>query len=243
MVIDAFYFFNEIELLEARLHILKDHVDQFVIVEANKTFMGKDRKLIYPTIKDKFADFNIKYFAVDDWNDRELWNRALLSPNTGAGEKHWLVEFYIKESMQKALTHLSDDDIVYISDVDEVWNPHMDIPLFNEHAVYKPKQIPYIYYFNNRTDQDWLGWTGTTICKYKIIKEGIINHIRTDALQPYIIVENGGWHFSSIGGKDWKNNHAGYNSEVWKERELNMRKDNSGLPPYLLANQDKYAFC
>ena len=40
MIIDYFPFFNERELLELRINLLKDHVDHFVICEANKTFTG-----------------------------------------------------------------------------------------------------------------------------------------------------------------------------------------------------------
>jgi len=42
-LIDAFLFFNEVELLKFRLQYLNDIVDYFIIVESNKTFTGKDK--------------------------------------------------------------------------------------------------------------------------------------------------------------------------------------------------------
>ena len=40
MIIDCFPFFNEKEILEARVNTLKDHVDAFFVVEANRTHKG-----------------------------------------------------------------------------------------------------------------------------------------------------------------------------------------------------------
>ena len=40
MLIDCFPYFNEAELLELRIRMLNDHVDRFLIVEANKTHRG-----------------------------------------------------------------------------------------------------------------------------------------------------------------------------------------------------------
>jgi len=39
-IIDCFTFYNEIDLLYYRLSILYEHVDYFIIVEANQTFSG-----------------------------------------------------------------------------------------------------------------------------------------------------------------------------------------------------------
>ena len=43
-IIDAFIFFNEIELLKVRLQYLGDQIDYFVIVEANIDFNGNPKK-------------------------------------------------------------------------------------------------------------------------------------------------------------------------------------------------------
>ena len=45
MIIDAFTFFNEKELVQLRIKYLNDLVDYFVIVEANTTHAGKKKKL------------------------------------------------------------------------------------------------------------------------------------------------------------------------------------------------------
>lgn len=237
MVIDLFYFNGEDEVLEARLNILAPYVDKFIVCEARETFSGVKKELKFDAVK--YGDFNIEYFVMEEYPG--LYEEALRSPNTGAGEHYWMREFIQKESVRHALKYCNDDDLIFISDVDEIWNPLLD---YSEDVIYKPKQLPYLYYFNQRTDEDWLGWTGTVACRYKHIKNGLINHLRTDGMNEYKVLENGGWHFNSIGGKDKKVNafqHPVYHDEnVWKNREINLRVDEKDLPKYLLDNRIKW---
>ena len=239
-VIDAFYFLNELDVLEARLNILAPYVDMFVLVESPVTFSGVPKPLHFQENKERFKEFNIKHFIAQP---DMFYDMARQSPNTGAGEHYWVEEFAQKESLQNALKNIGDNDIVYISDVDEIWRPRAILEFTD--AVYKPRQLPYMYYFNQRTDEDWLGWTGTIATKYKNIKDGCINHLRTDSMTEYEVVENGGWHFNSIGGKEKKRSefqHPVYqNDSEWKRREVNMRVDDSDLPEYLLDNKKLYS--
>lgn len=248
-VYDVFYFFDELELLEIRLNILNDYVDYFVLVDATETFMGDPKASFYEDNKERFAKWNHKiiHYSCNDYpNDYELLKMAMASPNIGNGEHYWISEFYIKESVRRALTHLDDEDIVYISDIDEIWNPAMKLD-YTKDVVYKPRQLNYMFYLNQRTSLDWLGWTGTTCCKYKFIKNGIINHIRTDDLQKYEVVENGGWHFCSIAGKlqklqKWANPHYDtFNEKIWDKRMEGARIDELDLPDYIVYNKQKYA--
>lgn len=239
MVVDCCYFMNEQELFDIRYNILKDHVNLFIVAEGYHTFSGREKGFnfvnSYP---------NVIHFKIDPTDYYEM---ARKSPNTGAGEHYWVEEFAQKEALQDALSGLSDDDFVYISDLDEIWRPGC-VTHFGD-AVYKPKQLPYLYYFNQRTDENWLGWTGTVATKYKNIKNGCINHLRTDSMTDYEVIENGGWHFNSIGGRQKKQEafrHPIYENESeWRRREIGLFKDDSDLPQYLLDNKEKYAhlFC
>lgn len=241
MVIDAFYFLNELDTLEIRLNILDPYVDRFILVEARETFSGVPKPLYYLENKERFASWNhkIQHYIAEPEQFIEM---AKASPNTGAGEHYWIMEFAQKESLQNALKGLDDEDIVFISDVDEIWNPKMVIGKAS--LIYKPKQLPYMYYLNQRTDEDWLGWTGTIYTQYKNIKDACINHLRTDSMTWLITREEGGWHFNSLGGQDKKREafkHPIYENDYeWKRREINMRIDEGDLPEYLLANKDKW---
>jgi beta-1,4-mannosyl-glycoprotein beta-1,4-N-acetylglucosaminyltransferase len=246
MVIDCLYFNNELDILEIRLNILDKHVDKFVLIEAPLTFSGKPKPLYYQENKERFAQWNDKiiHYVVEE-GDKELLKQAYLSPNTGNGEDYWIREWYQKEHAQKALSFCKDEDIVFISDVDEVWHPRLVSFNVQFGYFYKPKQLPYLYYLNQRTDEDWLGWTGTVIGRYEDIKKGCINHIRTDSMTHYTVLPNSGWHFNSLGGQEQKRlafQHPIYENDIeWKRREVNMRVDETDLPEYILNNKTKWS--
>jgi len=64
MIYDCFSFFNELDLLEIRLHELDPVVDKFVLVEASKTFQGKDKPLFYDENKERYKEFSEKIIHV-----------------------------------------------------------------------------------------------------------------------------------------------------------------------------------
>lgn len=243
-IIDLFYLNNELDVLEIRLNILNNYVDKFVIVEARETFSGVPKPLYYLENKERFAKWNDKIIHHIAEETPELKKQAYLSPNTGNGEHYWIREFIQKESAKEALKFCDDIDLVFISDVDEIWSPSVFLADIDSQQIFKPKQKPYLYYLNQRTDEDWLGWTGTVFTCYKNIKNACINHLRTDSMTEYVVIENGGWHFNSIGGKEKKKEafkHPIYENESeWKRREVNMRVDEKDLPKYLIENKDKY---
>lgn len=244
MKYDLFYFLNESDLCELRFELLDAYVDKFVVVEATETFSGVPRELMFDHKRyEKWKD-KIIYHVVDDFPlDDMIYNMAINSPNTGSGEHYWVREFYIKESARKALKGLHYTDVVFISDVDEIWNPALTYEPMR-YEVLKPKQLPYLYYLNQRTDEDWRGWSGTIVTRYHTIEQASINHLRTDDLTPYTVIENGGWHFNSIGGQEKKRNafkHPIYEHDSeWKRREVNLRVDESDLPQIDRKKYGKY---
>ena len=54
MIYDCFTFFNELDLLEIRLNELDLVVDKFVLVEANFTHQGKEKRLLFEENKNRF---------------------------------------------------------------------------------------------------------------------------------------------------------------------------------------------
>ena len=61
MLIDAFTYFNEKELVELRLKYLNSIVDYFVVIESNITFTGKKKKWNFPDIlKNNLKEFSNK---------------------------------------------------------------------------------------------------------------------------------------------------------------------------------------
>jgi len=278
-IYDIFTFFNELDLLEIRLNVLDDYVDYFVIIEATETFSGYPKPLYYAENKSRFKKWEHKiiHYIVDavPKDENDLRNRLrdntvdelekqtikyILASNTvGIGVTHWFKEFYIKESIKKALINLDDNDICYVSDLDEIWNPDLVID-YSKDDVFRPKQVAYMYYLNNRSDENWLGWTGTIVTKYKNIKNACLNDLRTHSKTKCTVLKNGGWHFNFQGGvqgakrKIEEANHPAYNPQTtlpnlearvsfnqdYKGRNLKLWTDERGLPKYILENRDKY---
>ena len=64
MVYDCFQFFNELDILKLRLHIMDSFVDKFVISEATETFSGLKKPLYYEENKEMFKEFEHKIIHV-----------------------------------------------------------------------------------------------------------------------------------------------------------------------------------
>lgn len=260
MVYDAFLFYNELDLLEIRFNILDSVVDKFVLVEANETFIGKPKPYYYELNKERFKKWEHKiiHYKVDDFpNDTALFEYSKRSPNVGAGEHWWVREFYQKESMMKALTCCQDNDIIFISDLDEIWNPNLTL-VVDPDKVYKPIQLAYSYFLNNRISFNT--GVGTRFGLFNTLKKYGINHFRTEREIQSIPILNGGWHFTFIGDskkiaeKIENYGHQEYNHPFFKNRILNSIDDNydflnrgytlwrdeSDLPLYILENKSYY---
>ena len=67
IVVDAFHFFNELEMLQFRLAELNGYVDYFVIVEAKKTHSGIEKELFFENNKYLFEKYlhKIKHVVID----------------------------------------------------------------------------------------------------------------------------------------------------------------------------------
>jgi len=273
---DAFLFFNELELLEIRLNVLNDYVDYFVIIESTKTFSGLDKELFYENNKDLFKSFHHKiiHLVVDNYPsnfedakgilnnpntseiEKEILNSTLTTDSVPYGEMHWFREFYQRESIKKALVGLGDDDICFVSDVDEIWNPNIEIDL-STNNIFRLRQIPYVYYLNNRSSEDW---TGTIVTNYSTIKNSCLNHLRIKSKTECSILENGGWHFTYQGGADRVKKkiesygHQEFNTSQVKDsiesrivnnqdfigRGFSFSVNEEGLPTYILENKEKF---
>ena len=243
-IYDCFYFFDELDLLEIRLNILDSYVDQFVLVEAKETFNGKPKPLFYEQNKDRYTKWNhkINHYVVEDFpNNKVLLEKALASPNTGNKEHWWVREFYQKESLINALDNCSDDDLIFISDIDEIWNPDINFKI-SDNEVYRPVQTAYPFYLNNKSSQHYDCWTGTRFGFYNKLKEKGPNHFRTERESPSIKIENGGWHFSWLGKKadKWDDQHPNNNIRFDLVTNSKTWKDESNLPSFILNNKKEF---
>ena len=198
MIYSIFTYNGESAILKLHLSILADYVDKFIIIEANKTFTGLPKP--YYLLRDyryfKHWWHKIDYYMMNEWDDVALWEQAIKSPHT-IGPEHWKREWYIKESIHKALKNakVKDDDILFIGDVDEIIDPRAQL---KSETPVKAKLRVYSYWLNNRSNEKF--W-GTLICQYKDIKDKCLNDLRSDK-SLYSKGDYLGWHFTNIGGAE-----------------------------------------
>ena len=111
---DCFPFGGELELLRLRLELLDDVVDHFVLAEAPTTFSGIPKPLFYQDHRDEFAAWNGKiiHVVVDDM--------PVPDPTTN---NRWPPERFQRRALTRGLADADPDDLVLISDVDELIDP------------------------------------------------------------------------------------------------------------------------
>ena len=110
-IYDCFQFFNEEHILDLRLNILNEFVDFFVMVESTTDHQGNSKKLNFDIKKFKKFRKKIIYIVVDDTLE------VIKKPHFG-GES--LVEQHQRNSLTRGLKNCSDDDLIILSDVDEI---------------------------------------------------------------------------------------------------------------------------
>ena len=252
MVIDTITFNGEKELFEIRYEILKDFVDEFRVVEFDQTFSGKPKKPLFSQYFNKVRHY---IHNEDIWG--KYYQMALGSPNCPKdGPEHWRREFAQKESIKEALEGLNDNDIVFIGDCDEIWDPEQMKEYVYADNPLKLKLKVYSYFLNNRSNEEF--W-GTLVARYKDIKNECLNHLRSNV--DFRTKQDFGWHFTSQGGyenvkkkltdsytndsyaNDWVLGNLERNITTNKDflgRNFDYRRDNSRWPKYLADNSLKY---
>lgn len=259
-IIDIFSFCGEFDILEIRLNILYDFVDQFIICEGDETTAGVPKPRYFAENYERYTKWlpKIKYFIMAPYTDPALSLLADTSPGVPKDMHWWRREFIQKESMRYALTHLHDNDRVYIGDVDEIWDPRIVFP----EGRWELNQRVYTHYLNNRSSEQW---TGTSLMSYRDIKTDTLDNLRAyDVMRKHMLAPvfpNAGWHFTNIGGAEFIKRkirsyaHQEFNNEQFLSlvderiaqnvdylgRDFKLGKDESDLPTYLLDNKDKYA--
>tara|TARA_R110002012_G_scaffold52006_1_gene133769 strand:+ start:535 stop:1326 length:792 start_codon:yes stop_codon:yes gene_type:complete len=191
-VVDCFTFFKELDLLEIRLNELDEVVDNFVIVEAEKTHQNDIKPLYYQEAAD---DPRFK-----KWKDRII---NIVVPASSFSEDTWFNENTQFRAIKEGLSEFSQDDLIMIGAADEIPNKNMIKEARNKLQV--PMcfhQKLYFFYLNTLyvTNGSPI-WPGTIIQKLSQIPEDIIQLISNRPTLPPIL--DGGWHFSYLGNENY----------------------------------------
>lgn len=182
MLIDCFIFYNELDILKKRLKYLDSVVDKFVLVESTSTFRGIPKELYYQNNKDMFKE----------WRDKII---HIVVKDNPSGKDPWLREYFQRNCIARGLLEFQDDDIVMVSDVDEIPN-RTALRLPPDVQVCSYNMIAFQYNFNYI--QELEPWFGTVITTKEVLMRVSPQKLREMRWSvPHY--KNAGWHLSSFG--------------------------------------------
>ena len=210
-IFDCTTFYSEDLMMDLRFNILNDYVEKFIVCESTISHSGKKKKLNfdinnYPKFKDK-----ISYVIIDE------------EPEGIIGQKNGLAKPYEKRKdslkrinlsydyMIKAISDASDNDLIILSDNDEI--PNLDSKEFknSNKDIIIFKQL--FFYYKLNLLYDLVPWYGSKAArKKKLLSMSWLRNLknkkypiwRLDTLfsdTRYInleIINDGGWHFTNL---------------------------------------------
>ena len=165
-IYDCFMYYDEDELLDLRLNILDKYVDKFIITESKFAHSGKVKNKNFKIENFKKFQNKIEYFYIEDvpknlkktqdddgedeTNNKKIFN-GLLRDN------------YQRECLQQGIKKLNNEDVIILSDLDEIPNLEgvnfknikKNILLFEQRMFYYKLNLLY----------PKLLWYGTKACR------------------------------------------------------------------------------
>ena len=213
-IYDCFMYYDEDLLLDIRLNYLDKFVKKFVITEANYTHNGNRKKFNFDINKFKKFKDKIVYIKVD----KEPKNIIKLEEGESRekrGEKLILNgmarDYFQRECIKKGLVEASEDDVILISDLDEIPNlQNFDFSkLKNDILLFEQK----IFYYKLNLHYENFIWHGTRAIKKKnLLSPQWLRNIKGKKYPRWrldiyfskkkysnlIFEKNGGWHFTCL---------------------------------------------
>ncbi len=160
-IFDCTTFFNSNHLFKIRFNILKDVVDHFVICESDTTHTGKRKKF----------NFNFRYWK--KYKNKIIYIKVKNLPKVKLTQKNkfHLIKVQI-ENLFKGITLANDNDLIMLSDEDEIPNPKK-IKTFNYKKYKFGIFLQNLYYYKlniQNLSEAKNGWPGSRIALKKNIK-------------------------------------------------------------------------
>ncbi len=243
-IVDCFIYYNELDLLNYRLHILNEQVDYFVLVESTHTHSGKEKELIYENNKEMFQSFHHKiiHVIVDDFPYKYP---NINYDNKSDNSDSWHNERFQRNCIVRGIEKLSlnDDDVIIISDLDEIPDPYTLQKIKNNEISITLNALNMNFYYYNLNSKKEMMWNFSKILLYKYFNELIqkkitcsdirLNHIYINPVE--YIINNGGWHLSYFGDAHFIKNklehfaHQEFNNNEYANVEKIEQRITSGI--------------
>ena len=196
MIFDTFIYSGERALLSARLKQLNPFVDFFVIVESAVTFSGRPREI----------DLKFRDQILNEFGFKVRW----IILEELAGTNSWQSEAFQRQSISEGLADIKKDDIILLSDVDEIPSHTFFLSLSNlcpdDVLIAQMRLLRYCSHFESKEK-----WYGVIATRY-LEKLPDVQSLRMRAVKYWLeddskIVKDGGYHFTTF-----------MNSKLYKEK-------------------------
>ena len=213
-IFDCFMYFDEEIVLDLRLNFLDKYVDYFVIVESVFTHKGDKRELKFN--HKKFEKFKNK-IIYKVYNENENNIEKIFDKDSEKTKSYKYIMNALKREngqrnyIQVGLDNANANDIILISDVDEMPNlSGIDFTKIKE-KIFMFRQDMFYYKFNLKLPN--IIWTGTKGCRKKYllspqwlrnVKDRKYSKLRFDILfsdkkyNSIKFIDDGGWHFTNL---------------------------------------------
>jgi len=209
-IYDCTTFYSEHMMLDVRFNILDEFVHKFVVVESLYSHSGKKKKLNfdinnYPKFKNK-----IVYLIIDKEPENLIKNDFNLKQEEKRINSLKRIDLSY-DYMDKGIEEASDEDLIILSDNDEIPNLNSEIFKKTNKNILIFKQLFFYYKFNLLYDR--MLWFGSKACRKKNLKSfSWLRHIKNKSypfwrIDTYFsklknvnlqIIDNGGWHFTNL---------------------------------------------
>lgn len=195
LIVDAFPFHDELDILECRLVELYDTVDWFVLVEADVTHQDRPKGSYYLDYRERF----------EPWADKvvQVWATGL--PTMADDPDPWARELAQREWISEGLARLdlADDTVVMQSDVDEIPRPLAVRNLRPGRGFVGLEQRGHFWAVDWLYPHPWNGTVAGTVesiaaLPLKDAPFGSMRNLRNN--DGIVHLPEAGWHLSWLGG-------------------------------------------
>lgn len=230
MIIDAFIFYNEVDLLHMRLVELYPVVDKFILVQAHHTFRGVPKEKTFDRNDPQWAPYidKITDICVGLSGGKDAWERERYQRN--------VIGWELQASY--AL-----NDIAIISDLDEIPRREVVAGLAELDAPVAFGMPHYNYGLNCLFPGTWAAAKALRVRDLTTAEE--IRHAQ------FPTIENAGWHFSYFGDDEFISNkfksfsHSEVDtplvhSRIAENRKLMLDPHNHGVQLELVEIDDTW---
>jgi beta-1,4-mannosyl-glycoprotein beta-1,4-N-acetylglucosaminyltransferase len=247
-IYDCFLFSYNPDILEIRLNILDEVVDYFVIIEGDHNFNGLPRDFVFTKEENlkRFEKFlhKIIYVTITDMPQHRV------SEVSDAETEAWKLENFLRNSIVRGLSTAEDDDIIVVSDFDEIPDPKIlkQIKKEKNKDVILLSHSHFFYKLNSLIVNVDKKMTSSVVFNKKMLEKYNPNDLRIKFREANIknkdsldgvgfdVIYNAGWHFSWVGDKEYINEkldgyphqeHRNEKGRKYKEDQASLRDSHS----------------